>query len=103
MQKLEVKARWETDGVINVIEQPKAAHCFPFFLEEKLALSRFQLGPSIFHKNRTILLPTSEFHQNRSQRVRGHGSVPALYTLCAVTRNCKRLLSREYEQNLNKG
>ena len=67
MQKLEVKARWETDGLINVIEQPKAAHCFPFFLEEKLALSRFQLGPSIFHKNRTILLPTSEFHQNRSQ------------------------------------
>ena len=28
----------------NVFGQPKATHGFPFFLKEKSALSRFQLG-----------------------------------------------------------
>ena len=93
MQKLEeVKARRKTIGVINVIEQPKAAHCFPFFVEkkEKLALPRFQLRPSIFHINRTILLPTCEFHQSSPQRFRYYDSTPASFTLRAVTRNCKK-------------
>ena len=43
-------------GPENVFEQPKAAHCFPFYLGEKLKkknLSRIRLGPSIFLKNRS--------------------------------------------------
>ena len=67
MHKLEeAKAHRRTIGAIKCIWTTKAAHCFPFFLGEKLALLRFRLGPSIFLKNRTILLSTYEFHQKCS-------------------------------------
>ena len=70
-------------GPQNVFEKPKAAHCFPFFLGEKLALSRFRLGPSIFLKNRTILLPTYEFHQKHPQRFNTSQPQPRSH-VCAV-------------------
>lgn len=52
------------EDVANVTatsEDINEAHRFPFFSEEKLALLRFRLGPSIFHKNRTISLLSCEF------------------------------------------
>ena len=55
-------------GAIKCIWITKSGTLLSFRLGEKLALSRFRLGPSVFLKNRTILLPKYEFHQKRSQR-----------------------------------
>ena len=69
MHKLEeVKAHGQTIGGHKMYLNNQKRHTTPFFLGEKLALSRFRLGPSVFLKNRTILLPKYEFHQKRSQR-----------------------------------
>ena len=70
MHKLEeVKARGQTTGGHKMYLNNQKRHTTLLsFWEKKLSLSRFRLGPSVFLKNRTILLPKYEFHQKRSQR-----------------------------------
>ena len=84
MHKLdEVKARRQTIGTIKCIWKTKRGTLLSLLFWRKLALSRFRLGPSIFLKNRTILLPTYEFHQKHPQRFNTSQPQPRSH-VCAV-------------------
>ena len=96
----EAKAHRRTIGAIKCIWTTKAAHCFPFFLGEKLALLRFWLGPSIFLKNWTILLSTYECHQKCSPIFNTSQPQPRsqVYTVANMVQygagNCKKVYSQ---------